>query len=567
MNILKYFLIAIFLFFPHIIHAQIEENFDDLNVGYLNNQNGWSTSCGLSPQMRVTDVLYYSPYHSMRGVDEYGYACASKDFAVTPTGQQTVKFFPATGTGGNPIIFMITDAAGSAYCYVDFANGTLSGVKAYIESETSYLLTDNITLGEWHTISIQWQSSTHQCRAKIDQNLWSEWHNRVNSGTDPAKVLIDIWQNYTFFFDNISENASSNLLSFSTPNNGEYIPTGSYLFSGNCTKNGVNELALSDSLILGGEYHNGVFVPLSQLLNFTHNCSDGIFTATSTIDVGLRAKYVYDRDWLAMSNRIMDATSTSYIAYNGYVPGSLQWALQIIWPENHTWQNVYTVQLSNNFPFKISYSLPDTTLATSTIFSLDRLASSNSTTTELQIMHNSLLYFDPDENGFLQTNGIEASTTPTYYAAYLQNGDEIEYQLYFSVQGVSDMSYPSASQYPNNNSDLGLIGNALRLAFVPRKKYLNDFITDIPNALRSKIPFSYFYQISDIFSQQNATSTQVVLNLDFTIPLVGTVKMPFINTNENNLSNFLASIRPFLVGAMWIMFAIYLFERVADFDI
>ena len=111
-----------------------------------------------------------------------------------------------------------------------------------------------------------------------------------------------------------------------------------------------------------------------------------------------------------------------------------------------------------------------------------------------------------------------------------------------------------------------MVQKGLSWAFIPDSAFINNFASSTQALLMTKKPFGYLFEISDIFSNLSASSTAIDLNLTFSVANQN-INMPFINTEEPVLQDFLSSIRPFFIAALWCLFALYIFERLTDLNL
>jgi len=113
-----------------------------------------------------------------------------------------------------------------------------------------------------------------------------------------------------------------------------------------------------------------------------------------------------------------------------------------------------------------------------------------------------------------------------------------------------------------------MVTNGLSWAFVPDPQVMSDFSSSTIALLKQHIPFSYFYELQTLIGSQSAAST--TLDLDFTLTVPGsnaTFTMPFLHTSDTTVNNFLDRIRPFEIAGLWVLFAVYLLERISDLQL
>lgn len=428
----------------------------------------------------------------------------------------------------------------------------LDDLQIYPNYEYNADLTYSFSFNALWTVTNWFGGSTYG-ENYTDGSFWhyypSSWENY--SGNDTYFIVIPNQGTQTYF-----------TAPEQTYNEGvaDWIEMPTYIFEGVCPTDGSNRLALLDTFEDNCTFLNSIV--------FNIDCSSGTFTHASNVNQNLNDKWIIDKEYVnqrCVEEEDVDTGLYKRTLYRGYESGSHDWGISINYPTDDG-SHYFTVKPLDDWSFNFAYRIPDEGLASTTLFSVMQMLSSTSTTILATPVTDHIDDFDPDLIGSFTPLGIDIADSTTYYfRASLLYDSAVQYEMRFTVVGSSSATIESQG---TTTEDMGWVGNALRSAFVPKQKFMKDYIDSIPDILSSKKPFSYFYQMYDVLASTTVSSTPLALN--FSIPIVGedaTVTMPFLDTSESHLTSFLNSSRPYLIYALWIMFGLFCFERIADFEI
>jgi hypothetical protein len=99
--------------------------------------------------------------------------------------------------------------------------------------------------------------------------------------------------------------------------------------------------------------------------------------------------------------------------------------------------------------------------------------------------------------------------------------------------------------------------------FVPQQDFWNNALTQTQSNFQNTIPFYYFYQLKDSFT--NVSTTRVdsyFINTTLTLPNSGiSIPFQFFNTADPTIKNVFDDFRPYITAGLWLGFAMYLVTR------
>jgi len=160
--------------------------------------------------------------------------------------------------------------------------------------------------------------------------------------------------------------------------------------------------------------------------------------------------------------------------------------------------------------------------------------------------------------------GMTTRTEYTLYALPLTN-ENTPVVIPLILKGVVSGALPNdESALTGRSRDYGYWGNIFADAFIPSSFDLQDKVGTLKNSFSEAVPFVYFYDVKDTYS--NISVNNASADLTFQIPITGgnNMQMSFLDTSSDDIVDFSDGIRPYLIGALWIFFGLYLFNRIAD---
>lgn len=571
-----YFLIFIFSFFLALnVRAEsatdLTDDFDSYNLGVdLSDQSYWQGSWVIpsdtSPAQPVVNTYFVNSPNSLACLTGVSSNCLL-GHEFTDTGIGTISFWSKAVYQSGIILnshfsdFNFRGSSGSTAVNFRFRANSASTTFDLVDQNESIIFQD-LSFDEWHYYQMDFSSTTDKFRLSVDFGTPSSWISSTAGFNYLDFMSISIsgtHDHISVFYDDFKMTTGENYfasLSITDPVNTEYVQASdTYSITGTCPTVGADRLYLTN--------HFYTAIPLSYFTidcqtNYTWNFVYPVLTGNHEI-------WIFDKDYTRIEPQIDIATSTASSVYTGYDPADQQYFLNIISPPDDG-SHVFNIQYSDDFPFQFGWQIPDTYLATTTLFTLKSYTDQTYTVVDQLLYNNSIEYFDINLIGsFVLDQDIVSTTSPKYYEASLWTSvPTLAYSLKFKVVGTSSDTAPAPIN--PDNRDNGLIGNALRWAFVPNASFFRDYIDDIPALLNDKIPFAYFYQVKAIFDDISVTTSTLAItynvdvggmNMDLTTFDLG---IPAVQT-------FAQGLRPFLIAILWILFALYLVFRVINFEL
>ena len=185
-------LVFIFLVSASVCSAAtiFTDNFNSYSDGNINNQGGWSGSSFTNVQGEMVfegakAVQIYNPYPGTFNIEKLG--------TLTGDGRITVYLQGHIGGTTHPV-FEITLKEGStvmlsAKAYTGFGFGYYNADVA----GNSFLSPLIMASDAWYAVQIEWRSSDHKARYRINDGNFTDWHGGLanwSAGTDTVNIRL-----------------------------------------------------------------------------------------------------------------------------------------------------------------------------------------------------------------------------------------------------------------------------------------------------------------------------------------------------------------------------------------
>jgi hypothetical protein len=172
------------------------DDFNSYNNGDLNGQGSWSGNAYFD----VQDVIKYEGARGVAwtetGIGNNGYLTISKTGTAQTDGSVSVWVRAGTHTGtfiGN--VFMQFDLASGATEKIntglgnDYSNNKHFAYFPTAGADWTYL-TDAWVADQWYNLQIEWRSSDHQSRMKIDNGSWTDWVTTYDTNWTTLDTIV-----------------------------------------------------------------------------------------------------------------------------------------------------------------------------------------------------------------------------------------------------------------------------------------------------------------------------------------------------------------------------------------
>jgi len=173
-----------------------EDNFNSYTDGDLNGQGGWSGNA-------VFDIQGTTVYEGAKAVYEDGSAI---DATISKTG---------TSTNDGRVTFYIRPAQTNARFEFQLYEGTTRCVRLYFGDDGNIYIYGNggwqsiksYSANTWYDCEIEWESTNHTVRARINEGTWTNWYNPYATWTNGLDKILLNTQNPAgnFYIDYIAE--------------------------------------------------------------------------------------------------------------------------------------------------------------------------------------------------------------------------------------------------------------------------------------------------------------------------------------------------------------------------
>lgn len=380
------------------------------------------------------------------------------------------------------------------------------------------------------------------CSGAFDQESVTV-HGKTNAGTSILFGGFGVDQHLDPY-DLMGNDVPVGQITITDPADGQIINSDAYTVSGTCPINGSNRLAIyGDDIAFGSQ-------------SFEFDCTAHAYSETFTFPhLGINAINVED---IANTSGLPN-TYKKFVTVNN-VSGNAGYGLTMIDPQcaNNTCSNL---EADNSWTFRIGYSLPNEDLRNQVTFEAYSCVGNFIDDCTVIGGIDTLDVVDADQNNYVDVTPIVVhSTVVHYYKIVLGNDSLVKAGLNFTtIAGFGD---GTIKKHDPGETDLGVLGNTLRYLFVPNQKVLRQFVTT-GDQLKTKIPFGYFYEVSDRLT--NVSATDPGLNLVVPIHLAGQdFSWTLIDSSNNQISNVTNIMKPIITWVLWLGFIWYVYSRVRD---
>lgn len=359
----------------------------------------------------------------------------------------------------------------------------------------------------------------------------------------------------------LGENQVVGDLTIANPSPGSFIQIPSTSFNGTCPINGTNQLAL----INVASNNNS-----ASESDFTIDCTSHAWSTTHDISLGGQQFAIVDHSWLADQPGIIAEGApcgstfceTAFVNFTGTAP-NYEYNLAILYPQctNGVCDNLAT---TSNFPFRFSYSVP-TDKQESDHFYLEKDCDSgflSCTEVDFGTINNA----DPDGNGFIDTGTGDAviisDSTKRYYVVKIKSGSIVDTSLVFTTKENT-----TTGQNPvlPKARCTGFFGPLCEL-FIPRGRVVNLLTDNIPSLLKTKVPFGYFYAVSDKLTNVNSGETS--LSVIVPIHIANTnISWHLIDSSDSSYTHITDVLKPIITWALWLGLIFYVYVSIRDMNL
>jgi len=327
--------------------------------------------------------------------------------------------------------------------------------------------------------------------------------------------------------------------------------------SGNCPVMGAESNAIA---IIEG-IANPDHMPTSA--DYQYSCdSNGQYSVDLNPSVGSHNYFVFYEQYAN------DPTNPYFLVQTSIV--------QIVLPQDG-WQFVseyptianqsVRVQPASPFPFEWAYKLPSDTMPSDVYFLLVSFAN-NTYTNPTFVYESPLSTLDPTGNKSFSDSHVNATNNVLYYSARLCTGTwdssvptlcALGAYKNFAIVGETDSTLPP----PVLPDQSGLCTNILCSLFIPPQDFWTSFLSQTQNNFQNTIPFYYFYQLKDSFTEVSTTRQDgYFIDTTLTLPHSNiSIPFQFFNTADPTIKSVFDDFRPYISAGLWLGFALYLVTR------
>lgn len=180
-----------------------EDDFNSYNDGNLNGQGDWAGNAG--PQVQAATAG--NPEGEGVGKEVKANMASGQDWVIVKVGSATSNgryvFYYKTNSIVYNDDYLSPIAAAVVMAYVHAI-----GSQVRIYNGTDNVIPGTVLANTWHRIEVEWESTTHKIRARLDDNDWSNWLNKWNNVT-PDRMRLNFYSPggaHAALLDYIAEN-------------------------------------------------------------------------------------------------------------------------------------------------------------------------------------------------------------------------------------------------------------------------------------------------------------------------------------------------------------------------
>lgn len=395
-----------------------------------------------------------------------------------------------------------------------------------------------------------------------------------NMGSGDGWQEIGITANYFKPWFAVGTNIPFGSLSITNPPNNSSAAIGTFTFSGTCQWSGSHSLNLSLS-----DFNSSP----TNIDQFDIECVNYSWSKSFIIRPGIWTYTIHDQDCLDTSRPIPNTTNNFYGCYgapgqfiaNATITGidtSNGYFLSYTCPGTINGQGCENLQASTDWVFQFKYEKP-TDVATSAI-TLEILdcGTTDWSSCPTSVVSDTLNNLDPGNSGLYETtagsiqveNGVKH-----FYTAGLSFNSSVKYRISFYTLGTTS-SGAIAPVAPGLLMSCGWAQkfcDLIRYIIVPSNQAISS-LSNIPDLLKQKSPFGYFYEFSTVFNSFSADNTPFIVNVPIQNTLTNsTMNITVIDSSTTLFHRVTDIARPYMVVTFWIVWIFYLWDRLRHLDL
>jgi len=470
----------IFFFIPSVTHAaNFNEDFETFTVGSIASQGNFTIYATGTTQDVATDQFHAGAKSlKMRasGGSQSHVVYTSAPFA----GKMGLSFYvrKSSATSFSRMCGWVQTGASNDSCYgqVEFSN---AGVIRIQNNSAVNTTVGSYSANTWYKIDMEYTASPEEYRVRVDGGSWTSWISTMGSTANDFSHMdgfkfMQIGTADDLWIDDILPYPPTLPDAITTPVDGESKPVGLFLFEGTCSDIGLN-------YSMNWRDYNFLSTPNIECQ------SDGTwFNNYEIVESGGGGKPYY------LYNHVTDTYVD--IGVIGYLDGLFDWFLSVNYPPLNS-ENLAEVQEDTDFPIRIYYTIPDGIPVTQ--YQLVQYTDNTYSTIDETIDDNSIDVLDPDGLGYIDSTDSTTNGVTNYYKAFIGDGDIVSFTITFRLLGsTADGAFPVGL---GGDTDLGPVGNTIRLLFIPKPSDLKLALHPAQTMLDQRLAF--FYDVGDILSE------------------------------------------------------------------
>jgi hypothetical protein len=196
----KFLLISTIVFFigvsPVLSATILTEDFEPYSTGVLNGQGSWTGST----DFLVEDTVFNKGLQAVK--IEVNPSDISKTGTETADGRLTASMRRSGHGTGSLTLYLLDDTDNQLWA-ISLQASNLVKIFGNTGWNTVGAYTDNL----WAIVEIEWRSSDHKARARVDGGTWTDYFPENSElTTNPSKISLFSNTDNTGYFDAIQEN-------------------------------------------------------------------------------------------------------------------------------------------------------------------------------------------------------------------------------------------------------------------------------------------------------------------------------------------------------------------------